>query len=477
MSSLATVSLPEFGRAAHCPPIPEQVLRRRMDEATARLSAWGLDVLVVYADREHCANLAYLTGFDPRFEEALLLLDRHGNRLLLVGNECMGYLPEADLGLQVELFQEFSLMGQPREKSRPLRTILAGFGIGRGSRVGCAGWKCYQSRLVAASAAAETGATMPREAAAAVDLPSYIVDVLRELAGVNGQVSNATGMFTNPDDGLRLFNEPEQIAQFEYAAAITSEGVRQVLRNIRPGAAEDELEHLLDSRGLTLSCHRMISFGEKARRGLASPSARRAALGDPFTVCLGVTGALTSRAGCVAAGPADLPDQLREFYPRLAANYFSVVAAWYRAIRVGAAAGEVVDAVESRRDPQLFDFALNPGHYLHLDEWTHSPFTPGSRTKLRSGTALQMDIIPVSRGPFCYINAEDGVVLADEPLREQLSRLYPDCRARIERRRAFMQEALGIPLDASVLPLGNTSGWLPPYVLAPDQAFVERPAD
>ena len=144
MISLATVTLPEFGRAAQCPPLPEQVLRRRIDATIERMNVLGLDVLVVYADREHSANLAYLTGFDPRFEEALLLLGRSGNRLLVVGNECMGYLPEADLGLHVELFQEFSLMGQPREKSRPLWTILADFGIGRGSRVGCVGWKCYQ---------------------------------------------------------------------------------------------------------------------------------------------------------------------------------------------------------------------------------------------------------------------------------------------------------------------------------------------
>ncbi len=29
---------------------------------------------MVYADREHFANLAYLTGFDPRFEESLLIV-------------------------------------------------------------------------------------------------------------------------------------------------------------------------------------------------------------------------------------------------------------------------------------------------------------------------------------------------------------------------------------------------------------------
>ena len=27
---------------------------------------------MVYGDREHFANLAFLTGFDPRFEEAIL---------------------------------------------------------------------------------------------------------------------------------------------------------------------------------------------------------------------------------------------------------------------------------------------------------------------------------------------------------------------------------------------------------------------
>ncbi|MBU4400332.1 MAG: hypothetical protein KKE86_13485 [Planctomycetes bacterium] len=470
MTRIDNVSLPEFGRAAQSPSLPDHVLRRRIDETIARMNASALDVLVVYADREHCANLAYLTGLDPRFEEALLLLDRGGNRLLLVGNECMGYLPEADLGLQVELFQEFSLLGQTREKSRPLRSILTDFGVGRGIRVGCVGWKYYRKRLVAADSTSEDG-----QSPTAIDLPAYMVDLLRKLTGGESNVVNATDMFVNPDDGLRIINEPEQIARFEYAASVASDGVHRVLSHIRPGVAEDDLEHLMDSRGLTLSCHRMVSFGDKARRGLASPSERRASLGDAFTTALGVAGSLCSRAGCVAAGPDDLSDETRDFYPRFIANYFSVVAAWYGAVRVGAVAGEVFDAVEAQRDPQLFDFALNPGHYIHLDEWTHSPFAPGSRTTLKSGMALQMDIIPVSRGPFCCANAEDGIALADEALRERLSRDYPDCWQRIQRRREFMQETLGIPLDASVLPLGNTPGWLPPYVLSPEQAFVARP--
>ena len=58
-------------------------LRERMD-------AERYTHLVVWADREHSANLSYLTGFDPRFEEAILIVGRDGEPAILVGNECWG---------------------------------------------------------------------------------------------------------------------------------------------------------------------------------------------------------------------------------------------------------------------------------------------------------------------------------------------------------------------------------------------------
>lgn len=115
---------------------------------------------------------------------------------------------------------------------------------------------------------------------------------------------------------------------------------------------------------------------------------------------------------------------------------------------------------------------MNPGHYLHLEEWLHSPFSPGSRVELRSGMMLQADIIPVSRGPFYYVNAEDGVVLADASLRAAMAQRYPQCWQRIERRRAFMRDGLGIALDESVLPLSNIPAWLPPYALDLERVLV-----
>ncbi len=463
MISLAKVKLPRFGRAETLPPLPTALYLDRLNATHRRLDRAGFDALIVYGDREHSANLAYLTGFDPRFEESLLLLGPSGRRMLLVGNECMGYLPDTvALGLEVELFQEFSLLGQPRGVCLPLREILASFGIRTGSRVGVAGWKYFDGRLI-------EGAEF------ALDAPAYLVDLLRDLCGDRRHVVNATELFVHPQDGLRILAEPAQIAQFEYAGTVASEGVLSVLRHLAPGVREQELEKHYDAQGLPLSCHRMVSFGDKAKRGLASATDRRAVLGDAFTTAIGVVGSLTARAGCIARNADDLPEEVRGFYPQFAANYFETVAAWYAALGVGVTAGAVFRAADAARNPQLFAFALNPGHYLHLDEWTNSPFAADSRIALRSGMVIQADIIPVSQGPFCCSNVEDGVVLADATLQEQLAALYPACWKRLLKRRDFMRNTLGIRLQDTVFPLGNTPGWLPPYAMDLTRAFVQKP--
>jgi hypothetical protein len=466
MVEIAPIELPAFGGLNESlPQISLGEYEQRLRTVVARMGKAHLDYLVVYADREHFANLAFLTGFDPRFEEALLLLDTKGRRWLVVGNECMGYLPDAGLNCEPVLFQEFSLMGQPRGNSRSLRTILAGFGIAKGVSVGCAGWKYFEGPLI-------------DNPPTAIEIPAFIVDLLRNLVGDPEKVRNAGDLFMNPADGLRVINSADQIAQFEFASIRTSECVLSAIRHAHQGVAEYELEKYLISSGLPLSCHAMVNFGDKVKRGLSSPSDRRARLGDAFVVAFGLRGALTCRAGAVARGPADMPGELREFYPRLAGNYFEVVACWYEQVRVGARAGDVWQRVNSVRNDALYAFEVNPGHYIHLDEWVYSPFASGSSTILRSGMAMQSDIIPVSHGPFCYSNAEDGIVLADEKLQAELAARHPACWARMRKRRNFMQKALGITLHESVLPLSNTPGWLAPYVLDPGRAFVmRRPGD
>ena len=56
------------------PELPPALYAARLARLRERMARRGYDHLVVYADREHSANLAYLTGFDPRFEEAILIV-------------------------------------------------------------------------------------------------------------------------------------------------------------------------------------------------------------------------------------------------------------------------------------------------------------------------------------------------------------------------------------------------------------------
>ena len=457
--SLRECPLPTTEVPALPPPgLTSDIYRQRIAATQRRANAGGVDVLVVWADREHSANISYLSGFDPRFEEALLIVDASGTRppRLLVGNECLGFAPDPAIGIEVELWQDLSLMGQPRDNSRSLSAILRDEGVTPGARIGCIGWKTYSPTLL--------GSVGQGPASRSIDLPAYVVDLLRELVGDGGSVTNATGILMNVEDGLRLINEPDQIRLFEYAACVSSNGIMSLLRNVRPGVREDDLERELDSRGLTLSCHRMVGFGDKARRGLASASSNAARQGDALTTAFGVAGALTCRAGAVANGPHEMSDEVRDFYERFFSNYFEVVRAWYGAVHLGATGGDVFAAAEAVRDPSLYDFALNPGHYLHLDEWVNSPFAKECDVPLRSGMAIQVDIIPVSKGPFCYVNLEDGLALADEDLRKRLTQLDPALMQRVDRRRSYMINVLGYDLDDCILPLGNTSGWLAPYV-------------
>jgi hypothetical protein len=89
------IVLPEFGLPREQPIIPAATHEARIAAARQRSAAAGYDALLVYADREHFANMAYLTGFDPRFEESLLILTED-KLTLLVGNELHGQQPYPD---------------------------------------------------------------------------------------------------------------------------------------------------------------------------------------------------------------------------------------------------------------------------------------------------------------------------------------------------------------------------------------------
>jgi Creatinase/Prolidase N-terminal domain len=450
---LAQIDLPDFGVPDAMPVLPAPLYEDRMRRLRKRIAGAGYDTLLVFADREHSANLSYLTGFDPRFEEALLIVGQDEVPLLLTGNECVGMAAAAPLAMRVELFQDFSLPGQPRDRSRSLSSILDTEGIGANANVGVVGWKTYSSPAM-------------------FDGPAYLIDELRRIGGGSGSVENATRLLIDPADGLRVINEVEQLACFEWAACHTSEGVKRLLRNLQPGITEQEAVSLLEWNGMPLSCHLMLTAGERATLGLLSPSDRPIQRGDRFTTAFGIWGALNCRAGFVVESADELPAKISDYVDKLVGPYFAAIAEWYEALHVGQTGGVLYEIIERHLGDPFFGIFLNPGHQIHLDEWVNSPIAAGSGITLRSGMAFQADVIPATGTEYFTTNIEDGLALADAGMRQEISARFPAMWARISARRNFMRDQLGIDLHPDVLPFSNIPAYLAPFLLRPDHVMT-----
>jgi hypothetical protein len=455
---LIDVVAPAFGVPATCPTLPSGTHARRFDAFRDRFRAAGCDAAVVYADREHAANLAWLAGFDPRFEEALLLLAPGRDPVILTGPENQALAAESPIAPTVLLHPSFGLLGQDRRATPRLDEVLRAHGLAGGQVIGVCGWKYF----------------VPEEADAPetwIEIPAFIVDRLRAIAGPSGRVVNANALLMAPDVGLRATNEIAEIARFEFAAVHASEAVARVLRGFRPGMREHDGAALMALPGLPLSCHPMLSSGARAWQGLRSPSDKELARGDAVTCAVGLVGALSSRAGFMveeAAEIAGAPD----YVERLVAPYFACAAEWYETIGIGVPGG-ALDAVARRwlGDP-FFGVTLNPGHLLSYDEWLSTPVAPGSTVAFRTGQAVQCDIIPATGTAWFTSNIEDGVALLDAAGREAFAATYPDAWARIVARRAFMADVLGIRLKPETLPLSNLAAALPPFWLRPDRVMA-----
>ena len=432
-----TVTLPEIVVPPEVPAIGSDTFRERYRGLERAREEAGFDCLVIYADREHAANLTWLTDFGPRFEEALWI-QGVGTPTLLVGNECLAYAPaQLRVEAHVELYQAFSLPDQDRSLNVDLEASLRKAGLMKGMRCGVIGWK-----------------PMARS-----ELPYWIVQAIADVTG--DEPANANDLLMGLESGLRVRMEPEMIRFCEYGHALVSDAMRAWLHHLREGMTEREAAAAFQAFGLELNCHPMVNFGERIPSGLKSPRNAPVRRGHYAQAAFGVIGAMSSRAGrLVGRNDADADD-----YLELVEDYLTTVRAWYAHVRVGAVGGEVFDR-SSAAKADTWDFALNPGHLIHLDEWLASPFSDGSPVVLASGMAIQQDIIPVPRDSKAVINMEDGLVLADEGLRAELKAVDPGLIDRCEVRRAFMEE-LGYELAPDVLPLSNIPGAFFPFLLEP----------
>jgi hypothetical protein len=452
---LVEVPAPPLELAGELPTISGAELETRIAALRAAVDA---EWIVVYGDREHSANLIFLSNLDPRFEEALLVIGPD-SRTLVLGKEDVGYVPVVPIDVDVVLCPTFSLMGIDRGDGPTLEQTLRDLGIGTGARIGVVGWKALRSE--------EWNGRQP-----AIFAPAFFVDTLRDLAGEAGSVFDATAALTSPRAGLRTFASADQIAIFEWGAARCSAWVHAITGAARPGESEHDAFRAAGWAGEPLSLHPVFASGPDVAIGLRSPSSRLLEMGDAAVACIGLWGGNCARGGLVAASADDLTAASDGYLERLAVPYWRAIATWYQMLAVDAPGGEVFAAVTDLLAGEEFASSLNPGHLIHYEEWMDSPIRAGSEDPIASGMVLQSDIIPTGIRPGWTVNCEDTVAIADATLRGELKAGHPALWSRIRARQEYVRSTLGIQLRDDVLPLSCTAAYLRPFWLASGRALA-----
>lgn len=210
--------------------ISDEVMAHRLQKILTAMQQHNFDVLVIYADKEHGGNFEYLSGFIPRFEEALLVVTAQGKLTYIMGNENLKLVPHARNPGACLHAPAFSLPNQPMDNDAPLATLLAKAGVTRASKTGIAGWKLFTSQQ--------------QNNAYRFDIPAFILDEVIDAAGDRQHVTNATGLFISPDYGVRCLNSASEIACYEYGANLASTHILRALDTLEVGKSEKEIGQL-----------------------------------------------------------------------------------------------------------------------------------------------------------------------------------------------------------------------------------------
>ena len=433
--------------------LPVNLSRETMEEHCCKvleqMQERDLDALLVYGDREHGANYAYLTGFETRFEESVLVLHKDGSCFLMLGNENLKMANYSFIPAQVVHVPHFSLPNQPMETDKTLDELFEEAGIRNGMKIGIVGWKLFTSRL--------------ENSEELFDVPAFMVDAVRRV-NKDGNLLNAAGIFLDAETGLRHFHNANEIAHYEYGAGLASSRVLAALNAVAPGKTELELASLLWAQGQPLTVTAICATGERFTDAVVFPRNKAVSVGDKFSLTLGLRGGLTSRASYAVENREQLPAEVSDYMEKAAMPYYKAAVTWYETVGIGLSCGELYDTIDAVLPKSQYRWSLNPGHYTGQDEWTASPVYPNSAVKLQSGMLLQMDIIPSIPG-YGGASCEDGIAIADAQLCAELQRNYPNTWQRIETRRRYMKEELGIQLKEEILPLSDLCGYFRPYIL------------
>ena len=415
----------------------------------------GFDAVVVYADLEHGSNFEYLCGFLPRFEEALLILHANGKAFMVLGNENLNKAGKARIEAVPIHMPHFSLPNQPMQTEKSVAQILASCELEKAEKIGLIGWKNFTSQV--------------EDNHLLFDLPYFLVEALKTLCQ-KAQFTNAAYLLIG-ENGVRTTNNANEFAHYEYGAALAGNCILKTMDRLEVGKTEMEMAETLAADGQRHSVVTIMATGARFEKANLYPGNKQIQCGDKISITTGFKGGLQSRAGYAVECAEQLPEKEQEYLTAVAIPYFQAVKVWLETIKIGINGNDLYEAVETVLPKEEYGWTLNPGHLCADEEWMSSPIYPQSEETLQSGMLFQIDIIPSVNG-YGGVSCESGILLADEQLRKAIAKEYPAVWERIVKRRAYMQEVLGIRIQEDVLPTSMATAYLRPYLLKKEMALA-----
>lgn len=415
----------------------------------------GFDAVVVYADLEHGSNFEYLCGFLPRFEEALLILHANGKAFMVLGNENLNKAGKARIEAVPIHMPHFSLPNQPMQTEKSVAQILASCEFEDAEKIGLIGWKNFTSHV--------------EDNHLLFDLPYFLVEALKTVCG-KAQFANAAYLLIG-ENGVRTTNNANEFAHYEYGAALAGNCILKTMDRLKVGKTEMEMAETLAADGQRHSVVTIMATGARFEKANLYPGNKQIQCGDKISITTGFKGGLQSRAGYAVECAEQLPEKEQDYLKAVAIPYFQAVKTWLETIKIGINGNDLYEAVEAVLPKEDYGWTLNPGHLCADEEWMSSPIYPQSEETLQSGMLFQIDIIPSVNG-YGGVSCESGILLADEQLRKAIAKEYPAVWERIVKRRAYMQEVLGIRIQEDVLPTSMATAYLRPYLLKKEMALA-----
>lgn len=435
--------------------LSDETMQNRKARLLENMQKDGFDAVVVYADLEHGSNFEYLCGFLPRFEEALLILHANGKAFMVLGNENLNKAGKARIEAVPIHMLHFSLPNQPMQTEKSVAQILASCELEDAEKIGLIGWKNFTSHV--------------EDNHLLFDLPYFLVEALKTVCG-KAQFANAAYLLIG-ENGVRTTNNANEFAHYEYGAALAGNCILKTMDRLKVGKTEMEMAETLAADGQRHSVVTIMATGARFEKANLYPGNKQIQCGDKISITTGFKGGLQSRAGYAVECAEQLPEKEQDYLKAVAIPYFQAVKTWLETIKIGINGNDLYEAVEAVLPKEDYGWTLNPGHLCADEEWMSSPIYPQSEETLQSGMLFQIDIIPSVNG-YGGVSCESGILLADEQLRKAIAKEYPAVWERIVKRRAYMQEVLGIRIQEDVLPTSMATAYLRPYLLKKEMALA-----